>query len=83
MNRLVRLHEATYEADLLWADARLIVELDGWSTHGDADSFRRDRRRDFDLDLAGWSSVRLLWDDVTLHAAATAERLRRRLAQGR
>jgi very-short-patch-repair endonuclease len=56
----VRLGDATYEADLLWGDARLIVELDGWTTHRDVGSFRNDRRRDFDFDLAGWSSVRLL-----------------------
>lgn len=83
VNQLVELPEGTYEADLLWAEARLIVELDGWATHGHTDGFRKDRRRDFDFELAGWSTVRLLWSDVTADAEATADRLRRRLTRGR
>jgi very-short-patch-repair endonuclease len=83
VNQLVRLDDATYEADLLWADARLIVELDGWDAHNHPDAAREDHRRDFDLDIAGWSVVRLMWADITAQAALTAERLRRRIAQGR
>lgn len=83
INRLVVLDDGTYEADMLWAEARLVVELDGWSTHRSPEQFEDDRHRDFDLELAGWSSVRLTWAAVTERAGLTAERLRRRLVMGR
>jgi very-short-patch-repair endonuclease len=83
VNTLIRLTDVTYEADLLWEDGRLIAELDDWTTHGHAEAFRTDRARDFDTELAGWSTVRLLWHDVTVDAERTAERIGRRLAQGR
>jgi very-short-patch-repair endonuclease len=83
VNALIRLQETTYEADLLWEDSRLIAELDDWSSHGHAEAFRTDRTRDFDTELAGWSTVRLLWQDVTVDAARTAERIAQRLARGR
>jgi very-short-patch-repair endonuclease len=83
VNTLVRLEHATYEADLLWEEGRLIAELDDWSTHGHPHAFRADRVRDFDTELAGWSTIRLLWRDVTTDAERTAARIGRRLARGR
>ncbi|WP_210491133.1 type IV toxin-antitoxin system AbiEi family antitoxin domain-containing protein [Patulibacter sp. SYSU D01012] len=83
VNRLVVLQDGTYEADMSWAEARLVVELDGWATHRSPEQFEDDRHRDFDFELAGWSSVRLTWTAVTAQAEATARRLRRRLAVGR
>lgn len=82
-NAIVRVGPTVYEADLLWAEARVIVELDGWAAHGHVAAFRQDRRRDFDLQLASWTTVRLIWDDITVGAADTAQRLGRLLAQGR
>ncbi len=35
-----------FEVDCLWADQRLIVELDGRATHGTARAFERDREKD-------------------------------------
>src|SRR6266700_2967565 len=32
--------------DLFWEDAGLIVEVDGWDTHGTREDFQRDRERD-------------------------------------
>ena len=43
-----------YEVDAAWRDARLIVELDGFETHGTRRSFERDRERDRRLTTAGW-----------------------------
>lgn len=83
VNVLLRLDDATYEADLVWHEGRLIAELDAWTTHGHAAAFRDDRRRDFDTEIAGWSTIRLLWDDVTADAERTAARIARRLARGR
>jgi predicted transcriptional regulator of viral defense system len=53
-----------YKADFLWRAQRLIVETDGWATHGTRNAFEADRRRDRRLVLAGWRVIRFTWRDV-------------------
>jgi predicted transcriptional regulator of viral defense system len=53
-----------YKADFMWRAARLIVETDGWGSHGTRQAFEHDRRRDRLLILAGWQVVRFTWRDV-------------------
>ena len=50
-----------YEVDAVWRDAKLIVELDGFATHGTRRAFERDRARDRRLQAAGWRVIRLTW----------------------
>jgi very-short-patch-repair endonuclease len=50
-----------FEVDAVWADQRLVVELDGRETHGTADAFERDRQRDRTLQVAGWRPVRITY----------------------
>ena len=50
-----------YEVDAVWREARLIVELDGYATHGTRRAFERDRTRDRRLTTAGWRVIRLTW----------------------
>lgn len=50
---------AGYEVDALWPDARLIVEVDSWEHHRDRAAFERDRVRDADLGLAGYTVIRI------------------------
>ena len=52
------------EADLLCADARLAIELDGAQHLGDADAYRRDRRKDRLLQENGYLVLRFLAEDV-------------------
>jgi hypothetical protein len=78
-NALLEVDGAVYEADLLWRSAAVVAELDDWGTHGHAGAFRSDRARDFDLALKGYTTVRLLWDDVTVDGPRTAARLSRLL----
>jgi len=52
------------EADLLCADARLVVELDGAQHLGDAEAYRRDRRKDRLLQESGYLVLRFLAEDV-------------------
>jgi very-short-patch-repair endonuclease len=52
------------EVDLLCAGARLAIELDGAQHLGDADAYRRDRRKDQLLQENGYFVLRFLAEDV-------------------
>jgi len=54
-----------YRIDLAFPAARVAVEVDGWAHHRDAERFRQERRRQNELVLAGWTILRLTWDDLT------------------
>lgn len=82
-NRLVKVDSETFEADLLWPEQRLIVEVDGDETHGHAVSRRTDRRRDATLQLAGWRTIRIGRIELELEPDETARRLRAALTQPR
>ncbi len=47
------------EADATWPDHRLVVELDSRGYHATRAAFERDRRRDTDLQLAGYRVLRV------------------------
>jgi hypothetical protein len=64
-----------YKADFIWREARLIVETDGWGTHGTRRAFEEDRRRDRRLSLTGWTVVRFTWRDVEREPAEVTETL--------
>ncbi|MDY7105857.1 MAG: DUF559 domain-containing protein [Actinomycetota bacterium] len=53
-----------HRVDLLWRDGRVVVEIDGWSTHRDRASFHHDRNRDYELLISGYAVLRLSHDDV-------------------
>ena len=50
--------------DLLWADGRVVVEVDG-DDHREPQKFAADRRRDFELLISGYSVLRLINNEVT------------------
>lgn len=52
------------EGDLAAADARLVVEIDGYFHFRDAEAFRRDRRKDALLQEHGWFVLRFLAEDA-------------------
>jgi very-short-patch-repair endonuclease len=66
-----------YEADFLWPDQRLIVEVDGRETHGTSLAFQRDRDRDSRLASHGYLTLRFTWFDVTSRPLVVADRVRR------
>jgi superfamily II DNA or RNA helicase/very-short-patch-repair endonuclease len=52
------------EVDLLFPDARLVVEIDGAQHLADPDAYRRDRRKDQLLQENGYFILRFLAEDV-------------------
>jgi very-short-patch-repair endonuclease len=56
-----RVKVAGHTADFLWAELRLIVEVDGYQYHGHRYAFERDRRRDQAHKSAGYEVIRVSW----------------------
>jgi very-short-patch-repair endonuclease len=54
-----------YLIDFLWPEQRLIVETDGYATHGHREAFERDRQRDATLQAAGYAVLRFTWRRIT------------------
>jgi very-short-patch-repair endonuclease len=50
--------------DAFWPQAKLVVELDGYATHGTRRAFQRDRQRDRRLVRAGFRPIRLTPGDL-------------------
>lgn len=67
------------EVDLLNADARLAIELDGAQHLSDADAYRRDRRKDAMLQGNGYFVLRFLAEDVGKHLDAVLDQIIRTL----
>jgi hypothetical protein len=53
-----------YQADFLWREARLIVEADSRRFHDTDSAFVDDRKRQQQLELAGWRVSRCTWEEV-------------------
>jgi very-short-patch-repair endonuclease len=49
------------KADFLWRSERLLIETDGYASHGTRQAFESDRLRDQRLRLAGYETVRITW----------------------
>jgi very-short-patch-repair endonuclease len=56
---------AGWPADFLWAEQRLIVEVDGYPFHSGRRAFERDRRRDQAHIAAGYIVIRVTWRQLT------------------
>jgi very-short-patch-repair endonuclease len=62
-----------FEVDFLWRTQRLIVEVDGWESHGTRSAFEADRVRDARLAVRGYEVVRFTWRQLTRDRAAVAK----------
>ena len=63
------------EVDALFAEQRVIVELDGGEHHDTTPAFHADRRRDTAAAAAGFQTLRYTWDRVTREPAGIAGEL--------
>ncbi len=52
------------EVDLLARSLRLVIEIDGYYHFQDSEAYRRDRRKDLELQKRGFLVLRILADDV-------------------
>jgi very-short-patch-repair endonuclease len=68
-----------YTVDFLWPHARLIVEVDGWETHGTRSAFESDRARDAWLTSEAYRVVRFTWRQVKDEGPQVAHVVRRLL----
>ena len=71
-----------FEVDMLWRAPRLVVELDGRTSHDLPRSFEDDRERDAELTAAGYRVVRVTWWRLRRHPTREGARLARLLGGG-
>ncbi|MGE5280810.1 MAG: type IV toxin-antitoxin system AbiEi family antitoxin domain-containing protein [Chloroflexota bacterium] len=69
------------EPDFLWREAGLIVEADGRQYHDTDSAFQQDRKREQQLQRAGWRVSRCTWEQVEREPRRLAETIRALLAQ--
>ncbi len=77
---LVNRKIAGYEADFVWPEQRLIVEVDGFQFHSHRRAFEHDRKRDAAHLLAGYRVIRITWRRLTEERVAVAVIIARALA---
>jgi hypothetical protein len=74
---------AGYEADALFPEEKIVIELDSWDFHRDRDAFESDRDRDVDRLVAGYWTVRITWERIKYRSAREAARLHELIRQRR
>lgn len=67
--------------DAFWPRWRLVIEVDGYVTHGHRQAFERDRERDAKLVRAGYIVLRFTWRQLTDRPSAVAVTIARTLAR--
>jgi very-short-patch-repair endonuclease len=66
-----------FTVDFCWPASWLIVEVDGFHSHGTRAAFEADRERDAHLAALGFTVIRLTWRQLTSRPAEVAARFRR------
>lgn len=64
------------KVDIIWPAGRLVVELDGYADHGTRAAFVRDRHRDYELTLSGYTVLRLPNDEIMQDCWLALEKIR-------
>ena len=63
------------KVDLVWPAGRLVVELDGYGSHGNRMAFMYDRHRDYELTLSGYAVLRLANDEIVQDYGKAVEKI--------
>lgn len=69
-------HGSRPKVDFVWNYGRLVVELDGYGSHGDRQAFMYDRHRDYELTLSGYTVLRLANDEIAQDIGKAVEKIR-------
>jgi hypothetical protein len=80
LNAWITLGPHRYQVDCLWPEQKVIVELDGYETHGTWSAFQSDRDRDRRLLAAGYRGPRVTWHHLDETPGEIAADLRTLLA---
>lgn len=70
------IHGSRPKVDLLWREGRLVVEIDGYGSHGNRAAFMYDRHRDYELILSGYTVLRLANDEIAQDIEKAVEKIR-------
>lgn len=70
-----------YRVDLLWPELKLIVEVDGYQSHGTRGAFEHDRRRDARLQAAGFTVIRVTAREIEYRPWAVIAQLAQAIHQ--
>lgn len=54
-----------YRVDFAWPNTRVLLEVDGFDTHGTPEALQADLARQNELVSAGWAPLRYTWRDIT------------------
>lgn len=74
---------AGFEVDALWADERVIVEVDGFAFHRSRQAFERDRRKAGVLEASGFRVLRVSWRQIVEAPETVVASVATALARGR
>jgi very-short-patch-repair endonuclease len=80
LNKSMKLGGQWIEADCLWPEQRVIIELDSRGAHENRYAFESDRARDLKLQAAGWRTARVTWRRLHDHEDALAADVHKLLA---
>lgn len=73
---------AGFEADCVWFDRKLIVELDSFGFHRGREEFERDAARDNLHRSEGWTVLRFTWRMLTTEPDLVVNQVRTALSRG-
>jgi very-short-patch-repair endonuclease len=71
----VNVRIGSYEVDFLWREEKVVVETDGWATHGTRSAFKTDRARDAELKALGHEVMRFTYRQACHDGAVVMRRL--------
>jgi very-short-patch-repair endonuclease len=81
LNAWIEVGGRSFQVDCLWAQAKVVVELDGFAAPGTRIAFREDRARDRKLRVAGYGVTRIAPEQLDDEPEALAADLRAILCQ--
>ena len=79
-NYSVRIAARRYVIDVALPEQMIAIEIDGYREHAKRETFQRDRVKQNDLIMAGWTVLRFTWSDLVDHPEYVISRITTLLA---